>query len=66
MRNISDLLKKKERELESLQQEVEALRIALRLCAENEAEAASADLRPPGIPVGPEAGRAPQSMRQFP
>ena len=66
MRDIGELLKKKERELESLQQDIEALRTALRLCAENEAEAASAELRPSAIPVKTEASRAPQSMRQFP
>lgn len=66
MRNINDLLKKKEQELESLQQEVEALRIALRLCAENETEAAIADLRSLEIPVGRVASRPPQSVRQFP
>ena len=68
MKNLVDVLKQKTRELDTLQQEVEALLVALRLCAENEAEAALVE-KPLKMAAGSEGSTSnltPKSMRQFP
>jgi hypothetical protein len=69
MKNLIDVLKQKVHELERLQQEVEALQTALRLCAENDSETQVVELRPLKMAAGAEAdtpGFIPKSARQFP
>ena len=69
MKDLTEVLKQKLRELESLQVEVEALQIAMRLCAENDSEKALVDSRSLKMAAGSETsipGLTPKSMRQFP
>ena len=76
MKNLVEVLKHKQHELETLQRqmdetqrEIEALRMALRLCAENDSEAMLAESRPLKMAVAAEASistQAAQGMRKFP
>ena len=71
MKNLVDVLKQKIRDMETLQQEVESLQTALRLCAENDSEAALANTRRLKMAVGsegdtPSPGLTLTSVRQFP
>jgi len=68
LKNLVDVLKQKISDMENLQQEVEALQTALRLCAENDSEATLADTRPLKIAAGsegsaPAPGLTPRSLR---
>jgi prefoldin subunit 5 len=73
MKNIVEVLKQKERDLENLQREIEtvqremeALRTAMRLCAENDSELALIDSRPLRMPVRNDGAAPKQVMQTFP
>jgi hypothetical protein len=74
MKNIFDVLKQKEAELQQIQKEVEALRTAARLLTDESETRAEAMIRPAPVPAGPvPAPRAKEvaagfdaSPRQFP
>lgn len=69
MKNIQDVLRQKELELENVQREIDALRLAARLCsesAESVAASASADGNTPK-PVRPATpSTTDKALKQFP
>ena len=54
MKNIFDVLRQKEAELQQIQKELEALRIAARLLAEEGDPRAESAMRPAMVPPAPE------------
>jgi len=53
MKNIFDVLKQKEAELQQIQKEVEALRVAARLLSDESEARMDAAIRPAAVPAGP-------------
>jgi hypothetical protein len=74
MKNIYDVLRQKEAELQQIQKEIEALRVAARLLAEEGDPRAESVMRPAVVPSPPESvSRSKQASpvfdagsRQFP
>ena len=66
MKNIFEVLRQKEAELQQLQKEVEALRMAARLLAEEGDSRIEAPLRPAMAAAGPVPAPAPRSSREVP
>lgn len=69
MKNLIDVLKQKEREIENLQRDIDVLKAALRLCAEDEAEVALGESHTLKMPLGADvatANRPAPAMRKFP
>jgi hypothetical protein len=64
MRNIFEVLRQKEAELQQMQKEVEALRIAARLLAEEGDPRAEVAIRPAIMPAGPVP--APRANKESP
>jgi hypothetical protein len=66
MKNIFDVLRQKEAELQQLQKEIEALRVAARLLAEDGDPRLESAGRPVIAPAGPVPAPAPRSSREVP
>jgi hypothetical protein len=66
MKNIYEVLRQKEAELQQLQKEIEALRVAARLLAEEGDPRLDSAVRPVIAPTGPVPAPAPRSSREAP
>lgn len=69
MKNLTDVLKQKEAELQNVQREIDALRVAIRLCNDGTDEMPSRDVAPGDSASKPVRGVAMASdrvIKQFP
>jgi len=64
MKNIFDVMRQKEAEVQQLQKEIEALRVAARLLAEDGDPSVEPAARLAIAPVGPVPAPAPRSSRE--
>jgi hypothetical protein len=64
MKNIFDVLRQKEAELQQLQKEIEALRVAARLLAEDSDPRMETAVRPAIAAVGPVPAPVPRSTKE--
>ncbi len=66
MRDLSDVLRDKEAQLKQVQAELDALRLAVRLCAEDDTGAKASPKKAPVSATAPTAEDAQVGGRRFP